>query len=130
MWRWIKDASGDCGFMLWEVLAACSVFAVMLQVLMDVSLASFEANRVRIRQQTAQQWALSMLDQLAAGYTLKGRVPLSDELLPQGVACLRERHPWHLISLRWQIESERSLPECFGPWPSAQQLCLDEEACE
>ncbi|WP_414500656.1 hypothetical protein [Zymobacter sp. IVIA_12111.31 C1] len=119
----------DRGFMLWEALVSCGVLAAMTQALMSVSLATLKAEGVRFEQQAAQRWALSTADQLAAGASLAGRVALRDALLPSGVACLSEHPPWRLLSVRWQRDRQRPLPECYGDWPLAQQLCLDEEPC-
>lgn len=117
------------GFMLWEALVACGVLAVMLQWLMSVTLAVIKVEGMRMRQQEAQHWALSMADQLAAGTALSGRVTLTDKLLPSGVACLSDHPPWQVLSIRWQQEHRSGLPECHGGWPSGQQLCLDQKAC-
>lgn len=119
----------DRGFMLWEALVSCGVLAAMTQALMSVSLATLKAEGVRLQQQAAQRWALSTADQLAAGASLAGRVALRDALLPSGVACLSEHPPWRLLSIRWQRDRQRPLPECHGDWPLAQQLCLDEGPC-
>lgn len=117
------------GFMLWEVVVTCAFLAIMLQGFWSLSLSMFAAHRHAFYQQAAQQWALSIADRLAAGYSLTGTFPLTNSQLPLGVACLHDHPPWQLISIRWAQEGSRVAPACLGSWPPAQQLCLEEGHC-
>lgn len=126
----LSRAHYEEGFMLWEVMAGSAFLAITLHALMSVSLAVLTADSAHRYQHVAQQWALSIADQLASGYALSGRVVLADPLLPEGVACLSEHPPWQLLSIRWQRAGQTGLPVCHGHWLPTQQLCFSSEACE
>lgn len=125
----VKRTHYERGFMLWEVMLTCAFLAISLQGCWRLSLSMLTVHRRAVHQQAAQQWALSIADRLAAGYSLTGTLHLTDSQLPLGIACLRDRPPWQLISVRWAQDGSRVVPACLGNWPPAQQLCLEEGHC-
>ena len=122
--------TSEAGFMLWEALAAGAVLAIVLQSALAVSLITGRAQWQSLREQIAQQWALSLAERLAAGVPLDGRVVLPEAMLPHGVACLRTGQPRGLKAIRWQTARSKALPSCEGGWPAPQQLCLLADDCQ